>query len=50
MVKSTKRYLPIKLIYYESFNDKYLALKREKSLKNSGSAYYGLMNKLGLKK
>jgi len=32
LVLSTKNYLPIRLIYYEAFNDKYLALKREKSL------------------
>ena len=49
LVLSTKNYLPIRLIYYEAFNDKYLALKREKSLKHSGSAYFSLMKRLGLK-
>ncbi len=49
LVGSTKNYLPIRLIYYEAFNNKYLALKREKSLKHSGSAYFGLMKRLGLK-
>lgn len=49
-VKSTKPYLPIRLKYYEAFDNKYLALKREKSLKSSGSAYYGLMKRIGLKK
>jgi putative endonuclease len=37
-VKSTKRYLPVKLIHYESFGDRSEAMKREKyfkSLKNN---------------
>ena len=34
-----------KLIYYEAFNDKYLALKREKGIKSSGSVYMALMKK-----
>jgi len=38
-----------KLIYYEAYNDKYLALKREKGLKNSGSVYMALMKRLNLK-
>ena len=46
--KTTKGRNP-KLIYYECYNDKYLALKREKSLKNSGSVYMGLMKRLNLK-
>lgn len=37
------------LIYYEAFSDKYLALKREKGLKNSGSVYNALLRRLDLK-
>ena len=37
-----------KLIYYEAFEDKYVALKREKGIKNSGSVYMALMKRLGL--
>ena len=46
--RSTKGRNP-KLVYYEAYNDKYLALKREKSLKNSGSVYMALMKRLNLK-
>jgi len=49
MVESTRYYKPIKLIYYESFEKEQLARKREESLKSSGSAYMGLMKRLGLK-
>ena len=48
LVKTTKNHNP-KLIYYEAFQDKYLALKREKGLKNSGSVYMALMKRLNLK-
>ena len=37
------------LIYYEAFNNKYLALRREKGIKASGSVYMALMKRLGLK-
>jgi len=37
------------LIYYEAFKDKYLAIKREKAIKNSGSVRTGLMKRLQLK-
>lgn len=47
-VKTTKGKKP-RLIYYEAFQDKYLALKREKGLKSSGSVYNALMKRLGLK-
>ena len=33
-VKSTKAYLPVKLVYYESYLNKTDALKRELQLKN----------------
>jgi len=48
LVKTTKNKNP-RLVYYEAYNNKYLALKREKGLKNSGSVYMGLMKRLGLK-
>ncbi len=47
-VKTTKGRKP-KLIYYEAYQDKYLALKREKGIKNSGSVYNSLFKRLGLK-
>ena len=37
------------LIYYEAYDNKYLALKREKGIKNSGSVYMALMKRLELK-
>ena len=48
LVKTTKNRNP-RLIYYEAYNDKYLALKREKGLKTSGSVYMALMKRLGFK-
>ena len=47
-VKTTNGRNP-KLIYYEAFEDKYLALKREKGIKSSGSVYASLIKRLGLK-
>ena len=38
-----------KLIYYEAFSDKLLALRREKGLKVSGSVYNALLRRLNLK-
>jgi putative endonuclease len=38
-----------KLIYYEAFISKKLALKREEGLKVSGSVYNALLRRLGLK-
>ncbi|HRY52439.1 MAG TPA: GIY-YIG nuclease family protein [Candidatus Portnoybacteria bacterium] len=46
--KTTKDKNPT-LIYYEAYNNKYLALKREKGIKGSGSVYMALMKRLGLK-
>jgi putative endonuclease len=46
--KTTKGKNPI-LIYYEAYNNKYLALKREKGIKSSGSVYMALMKRLELK-
>jgi len=47
-VRTTKDRNP-ELAYYEAFIDKYLALKREKAIKASGSVYMGLMKRLELK-
>jgi len=38
-----------KLIYYEAFINRGLALKREEGLKKSGSVYNSLLRRLGLK-
>lgn len=38
-----------KLIYYEAFETKILAMRREKNIKKSGSVYNALLRKLGLK-
>jgi putative endonuclease len=46
--RTTKNRDP-ELIYYEAFNNKYLALKREKGLKSSGSVYNSLLKRLELK-
>jgi len=42
LVKSTKKRLPVKLIYYEAFLDKKDAQDREKYLKSGGKAKIGL--------
>ncbi|MCK5416329.1 GIY-YIG nuclease family protein [Candidatus Parcubacteria bacterium] len=47
-VKTTKGREP-KLIYYEAFNNKYLAYEREKGLKSSGSVYNALLRRLKIK-
>ena len=47
-VKTTKGRNP-KLIYYEAYQDKYIALKREKGIKQSGLVYMSLMKRLQLK-
>ena len=49
-VYSTKRMLPVELIYYEAFKSKDLAYKREKNLKYYGSGLTGLKLRLGIKK
>jgi len=48
-VYSTKRFAPWKLIYYESYLDEARAKERERKLKQFGSAYVGLLKRLGLK-
>jgi len=47
-VRSTKG-RDTKLIYYEAFESKILAMRRERGLKNSGSVYNALLRRLGLK-
>ena len=47
-VETTKNKNP-KLIYYETYINKSLALKREKGIKSSGSVYNALIKRLGLK-
>lgn len=44
-VRTTKGRKPM-LIYYEAYTNKYLALKREKGIKNSGSVYMALMKRI----
>lgn len=45
----TKRYKPWRLVYYESYNEEEQARERERKLKQYGSAYYGLLKRLGYK-
>lgn len=45
----TKSKLSVKLIYFECYPSKELAIKREKSLKKSGSTFTGLLKRIGLK-
>lgn len=45
----TKNKRPIKLLYFEGYPNKQLALIREKNLKKSGSTYTGLLKRLGIK-
>ena len=47
LARTTKNKKP-ELIYYEAYHDKYLALKREKGIKSSGSVYMALMKRLKL--
>ncbi|MDQ5919481.1 MAG: putative endonuclease [Patescibacteria group bacterium] len=49
LVDSTRNRRPMKLIYFEAYADAGLARKREQHLKDFGSAYTGLLKRLGLK-
>ncbi|MDH7476364.1 MAG: GIY-YIG nuclease family protein [Microgenomates group bacterium] len=49
-VYTTKKMKGLKLNYYEAYRNKELAKLREKKLKQFGSAYQGLIKRLGLKK
>ena len=46
-VFTTKKIMPVDLIYYEAFNSKENAFKREKSLKNYGSGLAKLKARIG---
>ena len=47
-VRSTKPYIPWKIVYYEAFNKEYLAKIREKKLKYHGKALQELKKRIGL--
>ncbi|MFC1594525.1 GIY-YIG nuclease family protein [Candidatus Omnitrophota bacterium] len=47
-VFSTKKMLPVELIYFEGFRSKDYAYKREKSLKAFGSGLAKLKSRLGI--
>ncbi len=46
LVTSTKNRNPLRLIYYEGFENEKAARKRERQLKLFGSAYKGLLKRL----
>ena len=45
-VASTKKYLPLKLRYYEAYDSEKLAKQRESTLKSSRSATKALLNRI----
>lgn len=45
-VYSTRKYLPVNLVYYEAYSSKTDAVKREKMLKYHGSGFQKLKNRL----
>lgn len=45
---TTQKMSNLKLMYYEAYRSKELALERERQLKRFGSAYYGLIKRLGI--
>lgn len=49
-VYSTKKMLPVELIYYEAYRSKECAYKREKNLKAFGSGLAKLKSRLGIYK
>jgi putative endonuclease len=49
-VEATRYGVPWLLIYYEAYSSKKLAEEREKKLKQFGSAYVGLLKRLGIDK
>lgn len=49
MVESTKDRRPLELLYYEAYIFEKEARLREQKLKQFGSAYTGLLKRLGLK-
>lgn len=49
-VRTTKRMIEPKLVYYEAYSTKANAKLREVKLKQFGSSYHGLVKRIGLKK
>ncbi len=45
-VESTRNRRPLELVYYEAYRDEEDAKTREKSFKNSGSVYNGLIKRI----
>jgi len=45
-VFTTKKYLPVKLVYYECYCSKEDAIAREKNLKRYGSSWFNLKKRL----
>ena len=44
--RTTHRYAPMKLVYYEAFMDAQDALEREKTLKQFGASYRNLLKRI----
>ncbi len=49
IVDSTKNRRPVELVYFEAYIEESMARKRERNLKDFGSAYVGLLKRLGFK-
>jgi len=49
-VRTTKKMLPVELIYFEAYKSKDCAYKREKNLKDYGSGLAKLKARLGIEK
>ncbi len=49
LVDSTKDRRPVKMLYFEGYEHENEAKQRERNLKDFGSAYAGLLKRLGLK-
>src|SRR5882724_614375 len=47
LCRTTKKYWPMELIYYEAFRDARAAWARERNLKQYGGGYRALMNRIG---
>lgn len=48
-VFSTKKMLPVELIYFEAYRSKDVAFEREKKLKKYGSSLAKLKSRIGIK-
>jgi putative endonuclease len=49
LVDSTKDRRPVRMIYFEAYENESAAREREEHLKDFGSAYVGLLKRLGLR-